>query len=358
MGAFLVVFGDERGKAPLLGRAEAAGGRVVSRLSTAWNCSCEPFCSGWRGVAAARAATPDPASARAPHHADAAQSPVDHGLQGRISHRQRGLVLSVHLARWVDALRVALHRPVGAYARGDPAGIRPRVSAVRPARSHRSDNGPPFGAPGLGRLSRLAVWWLRLGIVPERITPRHPEQNGSHEQFHAVLKRDTTRPPAASARAQQRRFTAFITEYNEERPHDALGGVPPATLYHASARAYPERLPALEYPAAWDIRRVSPAGSSVGAGASCFSPKCSPAMTSPSNPSTTACGWCALRRCPWRASMNGDGCCCRPCQLRSPAQDLIADEGPALAASINCYPCPPTNVLPMSPTAPAVDSRQ
>ena len=125
----------------------------------------------------------------------------------------------------------------------------------------RSDNGPPFGAPGLGRLSRLAVWWLRLGIVPERITPRHPEQNGSHEQFHAVLKRDTTRPPAASARAQQRRFTAFITEYNEERPHDALGGVPPATLYHASARAYPERLPALESPAAWDIRRVSPAGS-------------------------------------------------------------------------------------------------
>jgi putative transposase len=124
----------------------------------------------------------------------------------------------------------------------------------------RSDNGPPFGAAGLGRLSRLAVWWLRLGIVPERITPRHPEQNGSHEQFHAVLKRETTRPPAASARAQQRRFTAFVAEYNHERPHDALGGVPPGTRYQPSPRAYPEQLLPLEYPAAWDVRRVSTTG--------------------------------------------------------------------------------------------------
>ena len=125
----------------------------------------------------------------------------------------------------------------------------------------RSDNGPPFGAPGLGRLSRLAVWWLRLGIVPERITPRHPEQNGSHEQFHAVLKRETTRPPAASMRAQQRRFTTFVREYNDERPHEALGGVPPATGYRPSPRRYPEQLPPLAYPAAWDIRRVSTTGS-------------------------------------------------------------------------------------------------
>jgi transposase InsO family protein len=124
----------------------------------------------------------------------------------------------------------------------------------------RSDNGPPFGGPGLARLSRLAVWWLRLGIIPERITPRHPEQNGSHEQFHAVLKRETARPPAASARAQQRRFAAFVTEYNDERPHDALGGASPTTRYRVSARAYPERLPPLEYPGGWEIRRVSTAG--------------------------------------------------------------------------------------------------
>ena len=125
----------------------------------------------------------------------------------------------------------------------------------------RSDNGPPFGAPGLARLSRLAVWWLRLGILPERIRPRHPEQNGSHEQFHAVLKRETARPPAASSRAQQRRFAAFVTQYNQERPHDALGGAPPATVYHPSARPYPATLPPVEYPAAWDIRRVGGSGS-------------------------------------------------------------------------------------------------
>jgi len=124
----------------------------------------------------------------------------------------------------------------------------------------RSDNGPPFAAPGLGRLSRLSVWWLRLGILPERITPRHPEQNGSHEQFHAVLKRQTTRPPAASRRRQQQRFTAFVTEYNTERPHDALGGEPPASRYRSSLRVYPERLPPLEYDAAWVVRRVSASG--------------------------------------------------------------------------------------------------
>jgi transposase InsO family protein len=124
----------------------------------------------------------------------------------------------------------------------------------------RSDNGSPFGASGLGRLSRLAVWWLRLGIIPERITPRHPEQNGSHEQFHAVLKRETTRPPAASCRAQQRRFGAFVAEYNHERPHEALGGQPPATVYRPSLRVYPERLPPLDYPAAWEVRRVSTGG--------------------------------------------------------------------------------------------------
>lgn len=125
----------------------------------------------------------------------------------------------------------------------------------------RSDNGPPFGTTGLARVSRLAVWWIRLGIVPERITPRHPEQNGSHEQFHAVLKRETAHPPAASARAQQRRFRAFVTEYNEDRPHDALGGEPPASVYRPSSRSYPERLPPLEYVAAWSVRRVSTAGS-------------------------------------------------------------------------------------------------
>src|SRR5262245_14842502 len=76
----------------------------------------------------------------------------------------------------------------------------------------RSDNGPPFGGPGLGRLSTLAVWWIRLGIVPERITPGHSEQNGSHEQFHAVMKAATARPPAATAAAQKQRLRRFLAE--------------------------------------------------------------------------------------------------------------------------------------------------
>jgi len=124
----------------------------------------------------------------------------------------------------------------------------------------RSDNGPPFGGPGLGRLSTLAAWWIRLGIVPERITPGHPEQNGSHEQFHAVLKAETTRPPAATARAQQRRFTRFCKEYNHQRPHEALAQEVPATRYQSSSRRLPHRLPPLEYPGHAEIRRVDQNG--------------------------------------------------------------------------------------------------
>jgi transposase InsO family protein len=120
----------------------------------------------------------------------------------------------------------------------------------------RSDNGPPFGGPGLGRLSALAVWWIRLGIVPERIAPGHPEQNGSHEQFHAVLKAHTTRPPAAHAAAQQHRFRRFCQEYNHERPHEALAQTVPATHYQPSPRPWPRRVPPLEYPGHAEIRRV------------------------------------------------------------------------------------------------------
>jgi putative transposase len=124
----------------------------------------------------------------------------------------------------------------------------------------RSDNGPPFGGPGLGRLSTLAAWWIRLGIVPERIRPGHPEQNGSHEQFHGVLKAATTRPPAATAAAQQRRFTRFCAEYNHERPHEALAQGVPATHYTPSLRPLPRRLPPLEYPGHAEVRRVDQNG--------------------------------------------------------------------------------------------------
>lgn len=124
----------------------------------------------------------------------------------------------------------------------------------------RSDNGGPFAGPGLGRLSRLNVWWMRLGIVPERIALGRPDQNGSHEQFHAVLKAETTRPPGPNLRAQQQRFRRFCREYNDDRPHESLGDQPPATVYHPSARSLPPRLPPLEYPGYMEMRRVSSVG--------------------------------------------------------------------------------------------------
>lgn len=124
----------------------------------------------------------------------------------------------------------------------------------------RSDNGGPFASPGVAGLSQLSVWWIRLGIVPERTAPGHPEQNGSHEQFHRVLKAATTRPPAVHAAAQQRRFARFCAEYNDERPHEALQDEPPAQHYRASPRAFPRQLPALEYPGQTEVRLVGTTG--------------------------------------------------------------------------------------------------
>lgn len=124
----------------------------------------------------------------------------------------------------------------------------------------RSDNGGPFAAPGVTRLSRLSVWWIRLGIQPERIALGHPEQNGSHEQFHRVLKGETTRPPAPNCAAQQRRFQRFCLEYNRVRPHEALDDDVPANRFVPSSRSLPTRLPAIEYAGHWEIRRVSSYG--------------------------------------------------------------------------------------------------
>jgi putative transposase len=134
----------------------------------------------------------------------------------------------------------------------------------------RSDNGGPFASTGLGRLSRLSVWWIRLGIVPERIALGRPDQNGSHEQFHSVLKAETARPPASNAIAQQRRFGRFCWEYNHDRPHAALANAVPASCYRPSTRALPRDLPALEYPGHFEVRRVSTIGQVSWRGAPLF----------------------------------------------------------------------------------------
>jgi transposase InsO family protein len=121
----------------------------------------------------------------------------------------------------------------------------------------RTDNGTPFAANTLARLSTLAVWWVRLGIRPELIEPGKPQQNGRHERMHRTLKREAARPPEATLRAQQRRFDTFRFDYNYERPHEALGQRPPVSLYTPSPRPYPRRLPLIEYPPHFEVRRVS-----------------------------------------------------------------------------------------------------
>jgi transposase InsO family protein len=112
----------------------------------------------------------------------------------------------------------------------------------------RSDNGVPFASPNaLFNLSKLSVWWLRLGIGVERIQPGHPQQNGRHERMHLTLKKETTRPPGMNSLQQQARFDAFIQEFNTERPHEALGMKTPGEVYSASAKPY-RGLPDLTYP--------------------------------------------------------------------------------------------------------------
>src|SRR5207248_9383335 len=124
----------------------------------------------------------------------------------------------------------------------------------------RTDNGVPFAASTLGRLSRLSVWWLKLGVQPELIEPGKPQQNGRHERMHKTLKDETTKPPGANARAQQRKFNTFVREFNHERPHEALDMRTPAQLYHASTRPMPDKLLDPEYPDRFGVRYVSANG--------------------------------------------------------------------------------------------------
>ena len=130
----------------------------------------------------------------------------------------------------------------------------------------RSDNGPPFASVGAGGLSRLAVWWIKLGVRPERIDPGKPTQNGRHERMHRTLREDAADPPAATLAEQQRRFDAFRAVFNHERPHEALEFATPASLYIASDRVYPRALSEPDYPDDCAVRRVRSRGEIKWAG--------------------------------------------------------------------------------------------
>jgi len=120
----------------------------------------------------------------------------------------------------------------------------------------RTDNGVPFASHSLGGISHLSKWWIRLGILPERIKPGRPQENGIHERMHRTLKDAAIQPPGRTRNHQQKLFDEFQAEYNEQRPHEALGQKTPASEYRKSSRSMPKHLPELEYPGHYRTARV------------------------------------------------------------------------------------------------------
>jgi putative transposase len=120
----------------------------------------------------------------------------------------------------------------------------------------RVDNGSPFAGTGALGLSRLSVWWLRLGIRVEFTRRARPGDNAGHEQFHGCYQREVVAAGGVARAQAQRRSNHWLKQYNAERPHEALGGRTPAALYRPSRRVYPEVLPPLKYPSRWEARRV------------------------------------------------------------------------------------------------------
>jgi putative transposase len=124
----------------------------------------------------------------------------------------------------------------------------------------RSDNGTPFASVGLGGLSQLSVWLIKLWVKPERIELGHPEQNGRHERMHRTLKEETTRPPGANLKEQQKKFDHFKPVFDTVRPHEALGQKTPASIYLPSGRIFPKKVSEVEYESLLTVRQVKQNG--------------------------------------------------------------------------------------------------
>lgn len=120
----------------------------------------------------------------------------------------------------------------------------------------RTDNGQPFAGMGIGALTSLSIWWLKLGIMPERIELGRPDQNGRHERMHRTLKEAVASPPKTNFVEQQKSFDSFRNEYNHERPHQSLGGKRPADIYQMSQRTYCNNTPEVVYPCHFEVRKV------------------------------------------------------------------------------------------------------
>jgi putative transposase len=127
-------------------------------------------------------------------------------------------------------------------------------------RAMQSDNGPPFGVPGRGRISSLSVRLMKHGIQPIFIHPGRPQENGAHERMHRTLGAATTRPPAYDFKPQQKKFDLFRHDFNFERPHEGIGMQRPAVVYKPIRRPYSRKIKPAEYDSGFEVRLVSPAG--------------------------------------------------------------------------------------------------
>jgi transposase InsO family protein len=165
------------------------------------------------------------------------------------------LTISDAASRYLIEVRIAEPNEAGV------RGILERVFAeVGLPAAMRSDNGPPFGSSGAGGLSKLSVWWLKLGIEPCYTRPASPQDNGRHERMHRTLKAQTSQPAAATAAEQQVRFDHFRQHYNDERPHEALGQISPASRWQPPVRTMPVHVDDPWYDADHEMRRVRPSG--------------------------------------------------------------------------------------------------
>ena len=120
--------------------------------------------------------------------------------------------------------------------------------------------GLPFAGMAIGGLSRLSIWWIQLGIIPERIKPGKPQQNGRHERMHRILKGDTVNPSGLNLADQQKKFDFFRVEYNIERPHESIGMKRPGELFKRSHRSFPDSIKTFEYPDNFKVRSVKSGG--------------------------------------------------------------------------------------------------
>ena len=166
------------------------------------------------------------------------------------------LTIADHFSRFIIAC-VALDAPTGDNVFGALDGIFEKYGLPK---AIRTDNGPPFASRGLGGLSQLSAWWISLGIVPERIDPGCPEQNGRLERMHRTLKEETTRPPALTLPEQQVRFDRFVECFNLQRPHEALDFKTPTEVYSPSGVSYPRPLASIDYPLYDRVYRVAANG--------------------------------------------------------------------------------------------------